>query len=69
METLSLELLYNTSLPIGERELVKSIVYVWKDLRDVRKNQNYSVTSHKLIIHKENSDPHKDAQVRNKNKK
>ena len=48
---------------VGERELVRSILQVWRDLRDVRKAQNYSVTSHKLLIHKENADIAQDMQV------
>ena len=36
-----------------EKDLVKSILGAWKDLRDVRKKQNFTITGHKLAIHKE----------------
>ena len=36
-----------------EKDLVKSILALWKDLRDLRKKQNFTITGHKLAIHKE----------------
>ncbi|XP_040568935.2 coiled-coil and C2 domain-containing protein 2A [Lepeophtheirus salmonis] len=37
----------------AERELIKKILTYWKYLRDFRKKQGYSLTSHRILIHKE----------------
>ena len=44
----------------SEKELVKLILTAWKDLRDLRKKQSFTITGHKLIIHKEQTDINKD---------
>ena len=44
----------------SEKELVKLILTAWKDLRDLRKKQSFTITGHKLIIHKEQTDVNKD---------
>ena len=38
-----------------EKDLIKSILEAWKDLRDLRKKQNFTITGHKLSIHKEST--------------
>ena len=48
---------------VEERELVRKLLEIWKELRDVRKHQNYSVTNHKLIIHKEAVNHNQDLKV------
>jgi hypothetical protein len=47
----------------GERELVRSILGLWRDLREVRRKQGFTITSHKLTIHKEAPDQHQDLKV------
>ena len=39
----------------SEKELVKSILSAWKDLRDLRKKQNFTITGYKMLIHKEHT--------------
>lgn len=46
-----------------EKDLVKSILASWKDLRDLRKKQNYTITGHKVTIHKEVVDVEEDRRV------
>ena len=43
-----------------EKELIKSILEAWKDLRDLRKKQNFTITGHKLSIHKESTNLEED---------
>ena len=43
-----------------EKDLVKSILASWKDLRDVRKKQSFTITGHKLAIHKESANVEED---------
>ena len=43
-----------------EKDLVKSILASWKDLRDVRKKQSFTITGHKLAIHKESANMEED---------
>ena len=47
----------------SEKELVKSILTAWKDLRDLRKKQSFTITGHKLIIHKEHTNIDEDKAV------
>jgi hypothetical protein len=49
---------------LGERELVKSILLLWRELREVRRLQTFTITTHKLTIHKEAADLQQDLQVR-----
>ena len=44
----------------SEKELIKSILSAWKDLRDLRKKQNFTITGYKLSIHKENTNMEED---------
>ena len=39
----------------SEKELTKSILTAWKEIRDLRKKQNFTITGHKLSIHKEST--------------
>ena len=47
----------------SEKELIKSILSAWKDLRDLRKKQNFTITGYKLSIHKENTNLDQDKTV------
>ena len=44
----------------SEKELIKSILSAWKDLRELRKKQNFTITGHKLSIHKEQTNIEED---------
>ena len=44
----------------SEKELIKSILSAWKDLRELRKKQNFTITGHKLSIHKEQTNVEED---------
>ena len=44
----------------SEKELIKSILSAWKDLRDLRKKQNFTITGYKLLIHKEHTNVNED---------
>ena len=46
-----------------EKDLVKSILALWKDLRDLRKKQNFTITGHKLAIHKEAANMEEDKKI------
>ena len=37
---------------LRERDLVRNIIAIWKEIRNLRTTQKYSNTSHKIIIHK-----------------
>ena len=37
---------------IRERDLVRNIIAIWKEIRNLRTTQKYNNTSHKIIIHK-----------------
>ena len=38
---------------LRERDLVRNIISIWKEIRNLRTSQKHSNTSHKIIIHKE----------------
>ncbi len=42
---------------------MRSILGLWRDLREVRRKQGFTITSHKLTIHKEAPDQHQDLKV------
>ena len=37
---------------LRERDLVRNIIAIWKEIRNLRTTQKYNNTSHKIIIHK-----------------
>ena len=37
---------------LRERDLVRNIITIWKEIRNLRTTQKYNNTSHKIIIHK-----------------
>ena len=45
-----------------ERELTRSLLKIWKEIRAVRNQQGYTNTSHKLIIKKESVNVTQDKQ-------
>ena len=44
----------------SEKDLIKSILSAWKDLRELRKKQNFTITGHKLSIHREHTNIEED---------
>ena len=44
--------------------MVRIIIEVWRELRELRRKQQFSVTGHKLIIHKESADYQEDIKVK-----
>ena len=48
---------------LKEKELMRSILNLWKILKDVRLKQGYSNTSHKIVVHKEQFDKQADKEV------
>ena len=44
----------------SEKELIKSILSAWKDLRELRRKQNFTITGYKLLIHKEHPNVNED---------
>ena len=37
---------------LRERDLVRNIIAIWKEIRNLRTTQKYNNTAHKIIIHK-----------------